>query len=77
MQPTPIPPIFVGPEKAADALGCSRATLYRWMADGTVPSVKVGRLRRIPVIALEQWAREVADGAPQDPAPTDIASEGR
>ena len=45
-------PLLYRPEEAARLLGCGRAYLYQLLADGSIPSVKVGRLRRIPAEAL-------------------------
>lgn len=43
------------PEQAADLLGCGRSHMFRLIAAGEVRSVKVGRLRRIPVGEVEQY----------------------
>ncbi len=40
---------------ACRMLKCSRPTLYRLLADGTIRSLKVGKLRRIPVSELEEF----------------------
>lgn len=36
------------PVEAAHALGMSRSTIYLLMANGDVPSVRIGASRRIP-----------------------------
>jgi excisionase family DNA binding protein len=41
-------------EEVADGLGISRATVYRRIADGTIPSLKLGRRVVVPVEALER-----------------------
>ena len=38
--------------EAADLLRCHRRTVYRWIKDGTLPSVLIGRSRRITANAL-------------------------
>ena len=45
-----------GTEVAA-ALGISRALAYRWMQDGTLPTLRApsGRVVRVPQAALEAW----------------------
>lgn len=43
------------PEEAAWAIGQSRSTIYAKMASGEIPSVKIGRSRRIPRAALEAY----------------------
>jgi excisionase family DNA binding protein len=40
---------------ACRILQCSRPTLYRLLHDGTIRSLKVGKLRRIPVSELEEF----------------------
>lgn len=40
------------PSEAAELLGISRAKLYLLLDDGTLPSFKLGRSRRIPHAAL-------------------------
>ncbi len=40
---------------AADRLSISRSKMYELLATGAVPSVHIGRSRRIPVDALEAY----------------------
>ena len=47
--------ILLRPEEAAKALGISRSQCYSLLAAGGIPSVLVGRSRRVPVAALEEW----------------------
>jgi excisionase family DNA binding protein len=47
--------LLLRPEEAARALGVSRARLYQMMAEGQITSIKVGRLRRIPLAELTKW----------------------
>ena len=42
--------------EAADFLNVSRATIYVLMNDGTLPSKKIGRSRRIPWNGLREYA---------------------
>lgn len=55
---------LMNPGEAAAALGISRATLFRLIASGTLPSVKVGGSRRVGVKTLKRWldAREEPRG---------------
>jgi len=39
-------------------LGVSRARLYAWLSDGTLPSVRLGRSVRIPAADLAAWIEE-------------------
>jgi len=50
--------LLLTPQEAADALAIDRSTLYELLMSGTIPSIKIGRARRIPVRALEQWIDE-------------------
>lgn len=38
---------FMSPLEVAELLGVSRRTVYRWLRDGEIPSVKVAGTRRI------------------------------
>jgi excisionase family DNA binding protein len=42
-------------EEAADRLGVGRSTMYGLILDGAVESVRIGRLRRVPVDALPRY----------------------
>jgi excisionase family DNA binding protein len=46
------------PEEGAHAVGISRAQFYKYMAEGRIKSIKLGRSRRIPVAELERWLSE-------------------
>jgi len=46
------------PEEAAQILGVSRATLYQLIRAGKMPSVKIGRSRRIHAEALRKWVTQ-------------------
>jgi excisionase family DNA binding protein len=43
-------------------LGISRTCVYRMLAAGTIPSVRVGRLRRVRPADLEQFIAEHLEG---------------
>ena len=40
--------------EAARALGVSRATAFARISDGTLPSIKLGRRRLVPIAALRE-----------------------
>jgi len=48
---------LVSLQAAASLLACSPAMLRKWIAKGRLPTVKVGRLRRIRRDDLEAWTR--------------------
>ena len=41
-------------QEAADSLGYSRAKTYELIADGTIPSIRLGKSIRVPVDQLRQ-----------------------
>jgi excisionase family DNA binding protein len=49
--------ILLRVSEAARRLGIGRSLMYRLLFDGQVTSVKIGRSRRIPVGALEEFVR--------------------
>ncbi len=48
-------PLLLTPEAAAERLTIGRSQMYELLKTGAVASVKIGRLRRIPVAALEEY----------------------
>jgi excisionase family DNA binding protein len=51
--------LLLSPEEAANALSLSKAQVYKLLALGVIRSLKIGRTRRIPVKALEDWIDEL------------------
>jgi excisionase family DNA binding protein len=47
-------PLFVRPSQAAAMLSLSRAKVYQLIAEGTLPSVRLGGSIRVPVSALRE-----------------------
>lgn len=52
--------------EAAVLLGISRSHLYSLVMRGEIPSIKIGRARRIPVTAIERWIARELDEAQSD-----------
>jgi len=50
--------LALSPEQAAVALGIGRTTVYDLIARGQLRSLRVGRRRIIPVVALEAFLAE-------------------
>jgi excisionase family DNA binding protein len=48
--------LLVRPVEAAAMLSVSRSSIYELIAAGVVPSVRVGRMIRIPVAAIRKLA---------------------
>jgi excisionase family DNA binding protein len=56
-------PLLYTAEEAAEVMKVSRSTVYDLMRERRLPSVKIGRARRIPVHALHTFLDELAEGA--------------
>lgn len=56
----PAEALLFTPPAAAAILGISRSTLYLLLAQGRIPSVKIGSLRRIPRASLENYVGELS-----------------
>ena len=52
----PVKRLFYRPQEAADVLGISVRKMRQLIAADTVPSVRLGRTRLVPVAALERLA---------------------
>lgn len=60
---TPVTSPFLTVVEAARYLKVSEPTIWRWVRGGRLPSLKVGRLRRIPLAALDGLVnREMSTG---------------
>jgi excisionase family DNA binding protein len=51
----PIVKLLLTPDEAATALGIKRTFLYHLLTSGQLYSVKVGRTRRVPLVALQKY----------------------
>ena len=41
--------------EVAELLGTPQRTIYRWIAEGRLPTIRVGRVVLVPRRALEEW----------------------
>jgi len=55
-------PLLIDVREAARLLGCGRTLVYDLIGRGELPVVKLGRLTRIPVPALESLVQSYLDG---------------
>ncbi|MFB9307726.1 excisionase family DNA binding protein [Agromyces hippuratus] len=55
--------LMLTPEEVADALGIGRSTVYDLMRLNAIASVKIGRSRRIPVIAVREYAERLTQAS--------------
>lgn len=53
--PTKPEPMLLTVAEAARRLGISRSSLYDQITSGAIRSVKIGKLRRVPVVALAEF----------------------
>lgn len=51
-------PWVLTPEQVAEVLSLSRSTAYHLIETGELPSVRIGRLRRVRKVDLERWVEE-------------------
>jgi excisionase family DNA binding protein len=49
------PVLLMTAEEVAIATGMSRSKVYLMMSNGTLPSLKIGKNRRVAVSALHKW----------------------
>ena len=64
-----VPKLLLTPAEAAQALSIDRSTLYAYLMSGEIASITIGRARRIPVSALEQWIHSKIDPPTSPPVP--------
>jgi excisionase family DNA binding protein len=50
--------ILLTPMEAADAFHIGRTKIYNLIRNGELTSIKIGKLRRIPVDAVREYARQ-------------------
>jgi excisionase family DNA binding protein len=50
----------------AERLGCGRTFVYELIRSGELETVKLGRLRRVPVAALDAWIERLRARAGDD-----------
>ena len=56
--------LLLSPDETCEVLGVKRSKLFKMLDTGEIPSIKVGRLRRIPVASLQEWVeRQVVEQA--------------
>ena len=53
--------VLLTPEEAAEALHVGRCTVYDLIRTNQLHSFKIGKLRRIPVDAVREFIKRLAD----------------
>ncbi|MGW5748672.1 helix-turn-helix domain-containing protein [Amycolatopsis sp. NPDC003861] len=62
--PRPLPPrVLLTVEEAGERLGIGRTTAYSLVRSGALESVRIGRLRRISVSAIDAFAARLVAGS--------------
>lgn len=59
-KPQPTPGVLLTVEEAAQRLRVGRTTAYGLVASGELDSVRIGRLRRVHIAAVEKYAAGLA-----------------
>lgn len=62
-QPTrPLPErVLLTVEEAGEQLGIGRTLLYKLIANGEIESIRIGRLRRVPTAAIQDYASRIVN----------------
>ena len=70
-------PLLLTPKEAARALGLSQSYVYELLASAELPSITIGRTRRIPRRALEEFVESrAAEQAIYAPLPATLHRDG-
>ncbi|WP_328612995.1 helix-turn-helix domain-containing protein [Amycolatopsis sp. NBC_00355] len=65
----PLPPrVLLTVEEAGERLGIGRTTAYSLVRSGALESVRIGRLRRISVSAIDAFAARLVAGSGEEAA---------
>ena len=54
--------LLLSPNEVGEVLTIGRTRLYSMLANGELPSIRVGRSIRIPTNALTRWVEQRGDG---------------
>jgi len=55
--------LLLSPDQVAESLGVCRSRVYDLMRTRVLPSVKIGRARRVPVSALRAYVDQLTDSS--------------
>ncbi len=63
--PRPMPErVLLTVEEAAEQLGIGRTLTYKLISSGEIESIRIGRLRRVPTVAIQDYARRLSSNGP-------------
>lgn len=68
--------LLIRPKEAAEALCLGRSKFYALIADGTIPSVRIGKSIRVPVKELREWVNSQSNGS-EDESTSEPSSNKR
>ncbi|WAL65945.1 helix-turn-helix domain-containing protein [Amycolatopsis cynarae] len=70
--PPPVRPlserVMLTAEEAAEQLGIGRTLMFKLLRAGQIESVRIGRLRRVPVSAIRDYAARLVAGTNRNAA---------
>jgi len=49
---------FLKVDEVAEVIGLGRSKTYQLVQQGIIPSVHIGKSRRVPAVALQRWIDE-------------------
>lgn len=61
--------VLLRPEEAAQMLSIGRTQLFELLRNNQLESIRIGRLRRIPVSALQRFIEDVATSGLDEAGP--------
>lgn len=67
--------LLLRPHECAEVLGLCRSKIYELIASGALPSITIGKSRRIPVEALRDWVRAQSTAGEAQMPPAAPATE--
>lgn len=60
--------VLLTTEEAAEQLGIGRTLMYKLIANGEIESIRIGRLRRVPTNAIQDYAYRLVNETRADNA---------
>ena len=60
---TRVEKLLLRPSEVAESLGVSRSKVYTLIAEGKIPTIRVGASVRVPVEALRAWVETLPTAA--------------
>lgn len=65
---TTAPRVMLTAEQAAEAIGVGRTTMFALIKSGEIESVRIGRLRRVPLDSIEAYTNRLIAEQTQEEA---------